>query len=138
MQENYGNCEICNRNGCTKRNDNESITEDGYCLKFDKRYDTRIPHTVAFYHSDDPEIDCFDCELSCPYFSQDENPKTLELPKEDQCPHKARVNFNIKNFRDGKTADQLNIEMVQHFVKKGIADQLPKGMLEKYGGSNVR
>ena len=48
--------------------------------------------------------------------------------------HNTAINrFVNEMFRNGKTTDQLNIEMVQHFVKKGLSDKLPEGMLEKYG-----
>jgi len=89
---------------------------------------------MEFTQSDWPGIDCYDCVIpGCPYFGPDEEALS-ERPNIGKCPRKVKST----QFMNGKTADQRNIEMVQHFVKKGLADKLPDGMLEKYGGSNVR
>jgi hypothetical protein len=88
---------------------------------------------MEFTQSDNPKIDCFECVIAiCPYFGPDEEAES-ERPNIGKCPR--RIGQNVQPI---PTADQRNIEMVKYFVKKGLADKLPEGMLEKYGGLNVR
>ena len=109
----------------------KSITEDGYCVKFDKDM-----HRIHIFLQTATTQKLTALIVWHQYVHISDQMKKHYLT--DHFRDNAQNGIGKIKFMDGKTADQLNIEMVRYFVKKGLSDKLPEGMLEKYGGSNGR